>query len=313
MKVLIKLISLVLVLVFISSFLNYYFLDDYNANTLFGSFTYKNQRAASLGGNKFIVIGGSASNLGFDSCEFETLSGSPAVNLAISAGIPLRVYMKAAENVAKPGDTIFMVLEYGYYASEFRTIDEVYVDMVNICPDLKCSETAWGFLKYYYTNFLRSFTRLNDSFLFALKKGMNVGNTIYVADSVDEYGDFYMHKDRASTYVRTESTERFVYQTDTLSEIRSFISKMEEKGVSVFLSYPPMDGYSYTNYEAYFSDVQDVVEQHIPKDNLIGTPFDFLFDESCFFDTIYHLNYESRQLYTQILFEQYMLTRRDFP
>lgn len=305
MRILKKIGILTTILMFMCFLNNYLFADYYNDNTLFGSYKYKSARAERIEGSKHIIIGGSASNLGFSSKEFEELSGKPAVNLSISAGVPLRVYMKAAENVANRGDTIIMVLEYDYYSDEFSAIDEIYVDMVAIDENLKCSDSLIGNIEYCYTYFLRSFTRLNDCFLFLIKNILKTGNTIYIADSVDLYGDFLLHQGREASYKRIISTGNFSYNSKMFDEIVAFIERMEEKGIKVYLSYPPMDGYCYENYIEYFTEVQKMVESSVGKKYIIGTPFDFMYDEDFFFDTVYHIKYENREVYTNKLYEYY--------
>lgn len=266
------------------------------------------ERANSVEGEKFIIIGGSSSNLGFDSKCFEELAGKPAVNLAVSAGIPLRAYMKAAENCASPGDVILMPLEYGYYASDFYAVNEAYIDVTAVDANLKCKESFWGNADYCFSYFLRSFTRLNDVLLFGLKKVMHTDNTIYIADSVNTYGDFCLHENRASTYKRTVSNTCFTYNQQTLEEINAFISRMEEMGVSVYITYPAFDMQSIQDHETYAQTIQHMMDTNFSAQHILGTPELFSYDENCFYDTAYHLTYENRRIYTQKLFDCYQMT-----
>ena len=279
--------------------------DWYNSCSLYGSYLYKAERAAAVEGEKFIIIGGSASNLGFDSQLFEKASGKPAVNMAISAGVPLRVYFKAAEIYAKPGDTIILPLEYSYLNDNYNDISEAYIDMVGVCPKLKCRESFLGNIQFCWSYFLRSFTKANDCFMFALKQKLRIDNTIYIAQSVDSYGDFVLHKDRKPTYQRAPIEWECSYDPQTLYHIRAFIDLMKDRNVTVYISYPPMDEGYFQNYKIVLKRVQEILEQELGGKNIIGTPFDFLYGEECFFDTCYHLQYEYREQYTHDLYREY--------
>lgn len=309
MKKFIKIAALILALILLYTFNNTVITKQYNANTLYGSLKQKLRRAESLAEQeKFIIIGGSSSNLGFDSQLFEELSGKPAVNLSVSGAVPLRVYMKAAAQYAAPGDVILMPLEYAYYAEDFYTVDEAYADVVAVEPSLKCETTLWGEVEYYAASFLRSFTRLNDCVMFTLKNKLQISNTIYIADSVDEYGDFCLHQGREPTYTREPLELSFSFLDDTMRQIRKFVMTMEEKGVKVYLSYPAYDLHAIEGYGAYSSEAQKVLNFYIPEGHIIGTPETFAYDEDCFFDTAYHIRYEQRARYTEDLFRAYQVT-----
>ena len=280
MKVFIRVTAILLVVAALFVINDRLTVDRYSETVMYGSFEQKRERAESVDSEKFIVIGGSASNLGFDSKRFEELAGKPAVNLSVSAGVPLRVYMRAAELCAREGDVILFPIEYGYYKDEFDKVSEDYVDIVAVDGDLRC-------------------------LLFALRSKMGTENTIYIADSVDEYGDFCLHKDRESTYLCAPRDDLFEYNEDTLQSIHRFIEEMAAKGVTVYLTYPCVDKYNFEDYERYFADAQKAVESYIPVENIIGTPGDFAYDSDFFFDTAYHVRYENRPIYTEQLFQCY--------
>ncbi len=305
MKVFIRVTAILLVIVSLFVINDRLTVDRYSETVMYGSFEQKRARAESIDSEKFIIIGGSASNLGFDSKRFEELAGKPAVNLSVSAGVPLRVYMRAAELCAREGDVILFPIEYGYYKDEFDKVSEDYVDIVAVDGDLRCDKGLTNHMEYVAARFLRSFTRINDCLLFALRSKMGTENTIYIADSVDEYGDFCLHKDREPTYLCSPRDDRFEYNEDTMGEIARFIEDMSAKGVTVYLTYPCVDKNNFEDYEQYFADAQKAVERYIPAANVIGTPSDFAYESDFFFDTAYHLRYENRAVHTERLFQHY--------
>lgn len=302
-----KIIAIVLVLAIVAGINQVLLVKAYNQYSLYGSFHSKLERANSLQGEKIMIIGGSSSNLGIDSRYLQELTGKAVANLSVSAAVPLRVYIQAAENCASAGDVILMPLEYSYYATDFYQIDEAYVDVTAVDGSLKCRDTFLGNVEYCYTEFLRSFTRLNDCLMFAVKDALHNENTIYIADSVNEYGDFVLHENRQPTYVREKKNVQFRYDQQVVEELNGFIRRMEAKGVRVYLTYPAFDMGSIGNSESYIQAVMQMMEEHFPAEIVLGTPKQFSFDESCFYDTAYHLQYENRAIYTERIFACYQM------
>lgn len=237
MKIVKKLLALTLILCLLFMGSNVVFTRYYNSQALYGSFTAKLERARGLEGNKVLMIGGSATNLGLDSAAFEEITGMPIANLAVSAAVPLRCYMKLAEDLAVAGDTVIMSPEYDYYESKFQTVDETYVDLVGLDSQFKCKDTLWGNLNFAYTQFLRSFSKANDCVSFLLREKMNT-DSIYIADSTDTHGDFCLHEGKQPTYTRAMTSRTFAPNEDTLRQIAAFVTRMEEKGVHVYLPFP---------------------------------------------------------------------------
>ena len=302
-----KIIAIVLVLAIVFGINQVLLVKAYNQYSLYGSFLAKLERANSLQGEKIMIIGGSSSNLGIDSRYLQELTGKAVANLSVSAAVPLRVYMQVAEKYANAGDVILMPLEYSYYAADFYQINEAYVDVTAVDGGLKCQDSFLGNLEYCYNGFLRSFTRLNDCLMFAVKDAMHNENTIYIADSVNEYGDFVLHENRQPTYVREIKNTQFQYDRQVVEELNGFIRRMEAKGVRVYLTYPAFDMGSIGNSESYVQAVVQMIEENFSAENVLGTPEQFSFDESYFYDTAYHLQYENRAVYTERIFACYQM------
>lgn len=312
MKTTAKLISFVLIISLLWGFNTFVISPQYRITSMYASYIPKAERAESISGQKALILGGSASNLGFDSAYFESLSGIPAANMAITAGVPLRVYMKMAEMLAEPGDIVFLNLEPEYFSMDFWQIDEAYADMVDIDSDLRTDKNIFKTIQYYYTQFFRSFSRLNDNLNFKLQEQLE-GGSIYIASSVDEYGDFCLHEGKPSEYQAVPATaEDFSVNEETMEQIVRFIDQMEKNDISVYVSYAPANGFKFTNYQEYYTQIQTQVESFIPKEHLIGTPFDFLYEESYFFDTEYHLLYDKRDSYTGDFYQKYVEVQQDY-
>lgn len=306
MSVFKKIITLIIILSLFLFINNTIVKKSFLDTAMYSSYNQKASIAKSINEEKVLIIGGSASNLGFDSNYLSNKMNMPVVNMAITAGIPLSVYVKMAELYANPGDIVFVVLENPYWYTDYYDITENYCDIVCVDKNLKTAKNIQQFIKAEYTEFFRSFSRLNDNINFKFQEIVEDGS-IYVADSVDENGDFILHEGRPSEYKRSESVAKdFSLNEETADELKKFISRMKGNNISVFLSYSPQDGNRLLNRDTFFNKMSTVIEKTFGEEIIIGTPFDFLYDESWFFDTEYHLRYERRTEFTEDFYNQFL-------
>lgn len=307
MKALIKLI-IYCSIIYVFSLINTYFINDiYYKLSFIPSYKIKHEIAAQHQQAKIIVIGGSSTNLGFDSETFEELSGIPTVNFAIDASIPLRVYFQIAKENSNKGDTIILILEEGYYHN-FWDFSDSYFDCITYNQAfLKDKNLYTEYKNSYFLAKLRGFSRLNDIFYTKLRNSFEKpsiynGNPTYF----NSHGDFIAHKGLQSTYKRKQINGKiFTSDPTTVSQIKKFIVDCEKNGINVFISYPPIDGERRLNHIAFSNSMHNDLINNFGEQYIIGTPENFSYEEDCFFDTHQHLKFENRSKYTKDFFEQF--------
>jgi hypothetical protein len=81
----------------------------------------KMQLAREAASPKILIFGGSNVRYGLEAERIGRALGQPCFNMAIHAGLPLRYFFYQARQVARPGDTILLALEYDYYLCKFLT------------------------------------------------------------------------------------------------------------------------------------------------------------------------------------------------
>ena len=308
MKALIKLI-IYCSIIYVFSLINTYYLNDiYYKQSFIPSYKVKHKIAEQHQQNKIIVIGGSSTNLGFDSITFEELSGINTVNLAIDASIPLRVYLQMAKENSNKGDTIILILEEGYYHN-FWDCSDSYFDCITYSQAfVKDKNLYTRYKNLYLMKKIRGFSRLNDIFYTKLRNSFEQPS-IYNGNptNFNSHGDFIAHKGLQATYTRKQvKGKKFTSAPTTISQIKKFIVDCEKNGINVFISYPPIDGERRLNHIVFSNSMHNDLISNFGKKYIIGYPEDFSYEEDCFFDTHQHLKYEYRSKYTKDFFEQFL-------
>lgn len=253
----------------------------------------KHHRLEQTPGRRILFTGGSNLAFGLDSKVIEAQTKMPVINLAIHVRLGISYMLNELKAVARKGDIVFLSLEYyldeGNYKLKRR--------MATYLPESAgyFSKNIAGELDYYFD---RRFDNIKNNRQLLFSKLTSLGgaassntDALYARKGFDANGDFVAHYTEPQP---AEIQERgaFTYQHwDGIQKLNEFYKWAQANGVKVFFLYP---AYPATEYEKnkeviqrYHSDLKK--ELQIP---VIGNPEDFVFPDSLFFDTIYHLNQE---------------------
>lgn len=80
---------------------------------VFDAYQHKIAAANAIAGPRVLVVAGSNAMFGIDSAQLEAYWHTPVVNLAVNAGLGLAHVLSVSQRVARPGDVILMPMEYG--------------------------------------------------------------------------------------------------------------------------------------------------------------------------------------------------------
>lgn len=305
MKKWIKALCFLLILVCFFAFNRLVITPRYTANMIYTTYLDKAARAESISGPRMIFLGGSGANLSLSAREFTRLSGTESVNMAVVAEVPVEISLRMAQLHARPGDTVILVLESFAFVAAPTDYSEGYLDMVAVDENLSTVETPAQWVKYQGKQFLRGFSRLNDliSYYVYQKADPDSMGSIYTSGTADEYGDFFAHQGLKPTYqpVSTVGTTDVSLHPEMVALVRKACRELEERGVTVYITYAPTDGFRYENREAFYGKLQEMAEEAYGE-WILGTPFDFHYPADMFFDSDHHMRYECRDVYTADLY-----------
>ncbi|MBL0256825.1 MAG: hypothetical protein IPQ03_04530 [Bacteroidetes bacterium] len=269
----------------------------------------KHHRLDSIHGPRLIFVGGSNLAFGIDSKLVESELKMPVVNLGLHAGLGLEFILKEISSQMKSGDEVVISLEY--YLSEKGEYD-LKVKAAEYYPPAKdyFESNIMGNIRYAVDR-KRSAAIENLSALkklvFAksnIAKTPNQNPNVYERNCFNAYGDVECHKNQNSS-IRADDIDPIKYKEyEGISMLNDFYKLAKEKDIHIYFMYPnfPVSVFN-LNKEVIKRYQQDVSEKLLIP--VLNTPEDFLYNDSLFFDTVYHLNGKGREIRTKAFIDFY--------
>lgn len=280
--------------------------DPPPSNDFMAAMIDKHERAEQLGAPRLLIAGGSniAFNINTESVEEEL--GLPAVNLGLNIGLGIRYITREVEDIAAEGDIVFLFFTW------YTGIGGTYNLMKHTANHYPPSKS------YYRFNLAEEFrlhtgqTRNHLRNLFSaliMERRLRIAapealplEGMYTRENFNEFGDFEGHHGDVQP---DELDQRFLYEHrywDGIRKLNQFYEQMQDQGVEVYFFYP---AFPKTEFEKNQSVLERKVAD-IERDLRIPQPLPhtlFLFDEEYFYDTVFHLTLEGREVRTKRLIE----------
>jgi hypothetical protein len=275
----------------------------------------KHKRVQEIKGPKIMFVGGSNLAFGLNSEEVENAFSIPVVNMGLHAGLGIDFILNEAAACMKSGDVVFLSVEYqldneGNYELKKNT-SSVFTESKKYYEyDIK---------KEIISNLDRTRNHVKSLFTItrkAPKKFVKKESIAYTRAAFNKFGDHIGH---IGNPTRTALADRGImnyYKWPAIKQINEFQEKAKSKNVHVFFLFPNYPESEYKkNREVIGKFASDLTTQlHI---DVVNTPNDLIYPDSLFYDTVYHLSGQGRQLRTKKLIElirsnkkiQYLFTK----
>ena len=227
---------------------------------------------------KIIFIGGSNLAFGLDSKKVEQHLGIKAFNFGVHVGLGLKKPIDDISKHLNENDILIFSPEYEnfnmYRHSSIKNIAN-FITGFNICNivDINIFPDYIFFLKTSILNVLRS------------KQGSK-----YSLDWVNDNGDIIGHHGKKNTY-SPKTYEKVHITLEELNNTKIYIDK--NIGDIQYFILPPV-----TNKDIFtFEEMEQLNEKLtlVFKDQFPILIDQMIFDDDCFYDTGYHLNYDCKQ------------------
>ncbi|MDN5215963.1 hypothetical protein QQ020_28050 [Fulvivirgaceae bacterium BMA12] len=280
--------------------------DEYSSDYM-AAIIDKHERANSIKEPKIILTGGSNVAFGIDSEELQKAFSIPVVNLALHRQLGLSFILKELKYAIKEGDIVFLCIEYffpgeGEYKLQRHTSD-YYKE-----AELFYSPNKYDDLKLYLEETRLKYIDLFNSENVGAKQGNpdlkdSMNPLVYSRDAFNKYGDVVGHLDKKNPgFLRGRGTV-FKYRFwEGISAINEFYAYAREMNVNVFYLFPPYPSSDFSKGYDIISQLRSDLNSHL-KVEILNAPEDFVYPDSDFFDTIYHLNKNGRAKRTKKLIE----------
>jgi hypothetical protein len=249
---------------------------------------------------RIILVGGSNVAFGFDSGMVHQEMGTRVVNMGVNAGVGLRFMLNQVRPSLRPGDMVVIIPEYEQFYG-YRNGGTTLVEILSIYPEgfqYLDSPDQWLMVVSQFPGFAQGlFMRFFKGF--GTGKGFAINRSSY-----NEYGDITGHLDQVSgvNVVDLELSRpgQIDFDDNAISIMNDFAGFVQAHDARFLLVFPalPEAQYKINHEQIEYAYSRLKAEAHFA---VLGSPRDYLFPTSYFFDTVYHLNRQGRAARTEKL------------
>jgi hypothetical protein len=248
---------------------------------------------------RIILCGGSNLTFGIDSREIEKALGVPVINLSLHVEVGLNFIVNEIKYAARPTDIVIFSTEY------YMPVDGDYSLEKEAAHNFSLANQF--FEKTLFLDMTESFRNFHNNLhadvsnLFTSKSSYK-DTSVYSRSGFNSYGDLISHLDRPQPGVLNDKLKMTYAKYKGIDVLNSFSDYARSKNIKVIFLYP---AYCESEYESN-KTVIDAYAEDFKKDlkiPILNTPADFVYPDSLFYNTVYHLNKRGRELRTRRLIE----------
>lgn len=283
----------------------------YNENNYYGALIDKNKLLAETPPPRIIFVGASNLAFGLDSKMIEQEFKMPVINMGLHGDFGLDFILNNVRYYLGKGDIVILSIEYYLDKIDYKTLSyamHLYPEgekFINYNPDyymqmLKYEVSQAQHSRKKITNFLfDKILRLKEAKVFTTNEINSYDTLIYSRKAFNSNGDVVSHLEQAPLKeIRGRNFLKIEDYSKCINSLNEFLEAAAEKGASVYFTYP---AYPKNEYEKNIKAVKEFENQLNEglKIKIISTPEDFVYPDSLFFDTVYHLTKEGRKQRTE--------------
>jgi hypothetical protein len=247
---------------------------------------------------KIVFIGASNLAFGLDSERVQSAMHLPVVNLGLHGGIGLKFMLDSTRPYVKKGDIVVVVPEYEEFFGERHYGEAPLLNALHLSPE------GWRYIDsthQYRVIWRYALTETKDT-IHAMYKRPSSSGKIYSRESFNRFGDLVAHLKEKPRKIDSFGVplENEKFNDRVLADLAKFREYSEGNGAAVVILSPSIAESAFTMNHAAIREVYDRIRTYdglgaIQK----STPEDYVFPDSCFFDTAYHLTGTCRETRTE--------------
>ena len=275
----------------------------------------KHRRLESLGPPRLIFVGGSNLAFGIDSERIEKEIGIPTVNMGLHAGLGMPFMLNEIEPSIKKGDVIIMSFEYtlDFLLKGDRDTRRQAVQMSPEALLYLESPSGWlpsarrkvGYMVILIETSVKHIqqTAVHGRRTQAAENTQDNNKSPYRRAAFSEHGDVVGHLDlEPAKEIGGRGQMPSQDYVAFIRRINRFAETAKSKGASVFFMFPAHPLSEFMRNKQEMLNYQDAC---IAKLNIeiLNTPEMFAFPDNYFYDSVYHLRKEGRDLRTSMTLE----------
>jgi hypothetical protein len=249
----------------------------------------KFERLELITGPRLIIVGGSSTAFGIDSSIVGTgIHGTP-VNMGIHAGLGREFYLRAVEDRVREGDTVVLMFEYEL--AEGEQSQSIQNDMAMTCPELRRyltdDNSSWAMLKRTLDD---DSLRMIHAMTYRAFRKKSGATGVYCRSGFNEAGDMTAHyglppvekSEFAPVNLAEEDVQKFIEQLNDCAAV------CHQAGAAIYFSYSPINRQRFELSKDSLIRFDAALRSGL-NFPVLDRPQDYVFDETEFYDTFYHL------------------------
>ncbi len=259
----------------------------------------KHERLRSLAPPRIIIVGGSSVAFGIDSPRLEAELGMPVANMGIQGALGLRYMLAEVQSELQPGDVVLLSPEYHQFYG-YLDGKELLLDLLLVYPEglryLRSPQQVLTILEGFPISMQDMFRDKLDRLVFGERPLLDA---IYSRAAFDAQGDVISHLDQPSQDVTKLSFGLGnTFDEQAIVAVREFSAVAERRGARVLFLFPAIPKTHYPKIENQAHTVCEELKK-VQDVNLLMAPQDAVMPDDSFYNTVYHLNRQGRQVRTE--------------
>ncbi len=258
----------------------------------------KHERLEKISGKKIIIVGGSGCGMGINSEMIDTtFKEYDVVNMGLFGQLGLRYMLNEVKNEIRKGDIVVIIPEYQHFYYQFYG-DLGMMRVAKIYPKGFSYLDTWQQWMVVAENFGPHFSKQ----FFRNDENPETITATWNRRFVNEYGDFCGHLNQPDTIdVKTaplfKSGAVLELDMDVLAALNNFGNYAKGKGAVAVFMYPSIPNITASANATVISNIQNAMNEQciLP---ILNTPASSNLSDEYFYDTVYHLNKQGRDLRT---------------
>ena len=265
----------------------------------------KHERADQIGSPKIVIAGGSNIAFNIDSERVQDELNMPVVNLGLNVGLGLNFILEELKDISSENDVVFLFMTY------FEDLDGLYALRKHTIEHYSQAR------KYHQFNFNEEllihkrdtrnhlWNKLVSLILDSERQTQHevLGDeSVYTRSHFNVFGDFEGHHELEP---RADLGQRFEFEYyfwEGIEPLNSFAQWAKKNNVTVYYIYPAYPKSEFRKNKNVIKKFDNDLQQYL-KMKILGNPETFLMDEKYFYDSVYHLNKDGREIRTDLFLE----------
>lgn len=241
-------------------------------------------------------VGGSNVNFGIDSKLISDSLQLPSFNTAVHGGLGLKFELNNALRFARKNDIVVLMPEYENFwefnnqmadgqCELLHTIIDVYPEGKKLIEYSQYNHVMMYLPRYLHDKYIQYFP---TNYLKRNKKDLGV----YTRYNFNNSGDAVLHLDKPSVPFMPMPTLAAPVNPKVIDFLKQKQTAFNEKGIHFFILFPAYQETSYLNNK---KAIQGLT-QELNGLPVLSNPERYVFSDSLFYDTYYHLTRQGREI-----------------